>query len=179
MESRLLIKSFNPPVREKVVNGAFVAAEIVAAVGSLAVGALLPPLLVVGAPIALLAAMRALVDVRGVTVDTEADLLRFPGGGVEANGMRDYVSPRFLLQGLAMREVRLSEIRSVRWLSVRREGGDARRQKRRYAAVVTGAFGVVNIPFCSRGKMDQFCSAVAALNRMGVPVVAPLPGRDS
>lgn len=110
----------------------------------------------------------------GVKLDLEEGTIEFPGGGVAANDMSDYIKLDFLLQYLKRTRVYLDQVsymvmdsKTSRTWS--KDSGQYY-ESTKYYIRLSGTFGAASIPFLSEGKRNELYTAIRQLNRMGEPV---------
>jgi hypothetical protein len=129
-------------------------------------------------PLAIVSLLKFRVERKGYVVDTENDILEFPGGGIEAESWLSYFNPMYHLQGFKRHQRPLSEIRHVQSyqdtntkISTDSQGRIRTRTNKKDILEINGDFGAVLFTFTSKGKRDQLYSAIVQLNEMGFPVV--------
>ncbi|MDR2050293.1 MAG: hypothetical protein LBQ63_00750 [Deltaproteobacteria bacterium] len=109
----------------------------------------------------------------GIVLDFRNDVLEFPGGGISANEIIDYIKPGFWLQVFKRHVVPLSELREISRYDkrhTRRKNGRVS-ETASYYIKFNGSFGAARLKFSNEGKRDELYSALREVNKMGVPVV--------
>lgn len=110
----------------------------------------------------------------GIVLDLKNDILEFPGGGVAANDITDYIKPDFLMQIFKRHQVPISAIREITSYEehTRKRDKDGRVTDTFTPYIkFNGDFGAVSIRFASEGKRDELYSILREVNEMGIPVV--------
>jgi|GEM_PF-2764218 len=128
------------------------------------------------AMIANAAAMYRLLAVwHGVEIDFARKTLSFPGGGMVANDLIDYVRPSFFLQYFNRITVDLSHIHQI-GISTRtklkwNKGSEKYDRSKIHILEISGSFGNAYVKFKQEQKCQQAYSSIATYNSMGEPVV--------
>jgi hypothetical protein len=108
----------------------------------------------------------------GVELDLNTREMSFPGGGIEANEITDYISLDYLLQLFKRKTIDLDDISEISQETIqttRRKDGKTQISYTHYIKFV-GAFGAAKVRFQSEGKRDQLYNAIRQANRMGAPI---------
>ena len=130
-------------------------------------------------PISCILMYRLFAIWNGVEFDLKARKLSFPGGGLAANDLLDYVRPTFFMQYLKRITVDLDDILQIgmekRWVKTIESwvGGGKFKDNEKLVGIltVTGNFGTAEIKFKSIPKCSQVYSALAYHLGLGEPVV--------
>lgn len=130
-------------------------------------------------PINCLLMYRLLAIWNGVQFDLETRKLSFPGGGLAANDLLDYVRPSFFMQYLKRITIDLEDILQIgmekRWVKTIESwvGGGKFKDKEKLVGIltITGNFGTAEIKFKSIPKGNQVYSALSYYLELGEPVV--------
>ena len=114
----------------------------------------------------------------GYIIDTENDVLEFPGDGIEAESWLSYFTFTYWFQGFMRHQRPLSEIRHINAyedVNTRVHTDDKGRvrstTRKSNILEIDGDFGAVRFVFSSKQKMGQLYSAIVQLLEMGAPVV--------
>jgi len=114
--------------------------------------------------------LRAVKD--GVALDLSSDTMSFPGGGVAANEITDYISIDYLFQFFKRTTIELSSISEIRKETIQTTSHKNGRTTFSYTHYIkfVGTFGAAYVKFSSEGKRDQLYNAIRQANRMGTAV---------
>ncbi|MBH9552260.1 hypothetical protein [Inhella gelatinilytica] len=116
--------------------------------------------------------IRALLP--GVRLDLELGEISFPGGGLAANGVFDYVRPKFWMQYLDRIVIKTDQVTQIgldaRWKKVPFLG-DKDGERRVWTLRLDGDFGSTGIDFSNKKKAEQAYGQLAAYLEAGSPVV--------
>ncbi len=119
----------------------------------------------------------------GIEFDLKTRKLSFPGGGLAANEILDYVRPAYFMQYLKRITIDLDDIQKistrVEWTSTIEStfgfgSGKSKKNKgRRLIKILTvsGNFGTADIKFKSDVKCDQVFTSLSYHLNMGSPVI--------
>jgi len=116
----------------------------------------------------------------GIELNLESGKLSFPGGGLAANSVIDYINPKFLAQYFKRITVDLDDVISIgseqRWVFTMESfflgfgaGKSDKNKQRRIIGIITinGGFGAASIKFKSLAKRDQAYSSISYYLSMG------------
>ncbi len=115
-----------------------------------------------------------LIQAKGYVVDVEADTLEYPGGGMEAESLRSYISKEYWLRAFKRLTLRISEIREVEVYSktTRRTNSQGKvSSSTAHYLDINGEFGAIQFSFLTKGKRDELHSLLVQMNRMGNPIL--------
>lgn len=122
----------------------------------------------VAAATACLLVLAARASLGGVVIDEAGGLVEIPGGGVSANELWQWVSPRFVLQIAFRYRIALDDIRNIRRISRREQRGKS--SGREHYLTLQGTFGAASVRFYDEGKRDQAFAMLREACGVGVPV---------
>ncbi len=123
----------------------------------------------VGIVVAVACFIRFRVIKDGIILNLDTGRLQFPGGGIEANQLTDYINTQFVMQWFKRFDLALNEIAQIS-KSVKTKV-DKGHVTRKYYIHLTGPFGSAAMVFESEGKCDQCYAMIVQVNQMGIPVV--------
>lgn len=104
----------------------------------------------------------------GVELNLDKGTMSFPGGGVSANNLSDYINPQYLLQSLTRFTINIEEIGQISTsLSFKHDSAAVDK----YIINFVGTFGAASVGFSDKGKRDEIYNAIRQINNMGTPYV--------
>ena len=123
---------------------------------------------------ALLSSFRLKAVWNGIEIDYEEQTLEFPGGGLSANDILDYIKPSYLLQFFTRKKINLDNLTSMsmeseetkRW----NKASSSWTYTYKYFIKFSGTFGAAYVKFNNEGKCSEIYSAIRQVNRMGDPI---------
>lgn len=104
----------------------------------------------------------------GVEIDYDNGTLSFPGGGISANSIFNYINPVFIFQSFFRKKIRISDIKSINTSyksNISKEG----KVSYTYLISIIGKFGGVTLTYNDENKRDELFSLIREINRMGIP----------
>lgn len=144
-------------------------------VSSRSIGDVVVGLVIIGILLGIMAwlAYAYKADSEGVELNLVNRTMSFPGGGISANNLSDYVNPEFLLQSVKRKTINLDAISEIRR---RTEKISSHKGKNRGASIVlyyiefVGTFGGAHIMFYNEKKRNELFNAIRQVNEMGTPL---------
>jgi hypothetical protein len=107
-------------------------------------------------------------SLQGVVISEVDGSVEIPGGGVSANEVTQWLSPKFVLQIAFRHRIALDAIRNVRRIT-RMEGRGKSRGRGHYLTL-QGTFGAASVRFFDEGKRDQAFAMLREACGVGEPV---------
>lgn len=115
----------------------------------------------------------------GVVIDMDEGIISFPGGGLEANDLFDYLKPKFLLQIFQRITIDISSLQQISKnidykLTLSKFFSSSNKKDNKtlvHVLHLTGDFGAASIPFINKQKRNQAYASLAYYLEMGDPVV--------
>ncbi|MFA6567370.1 MAG: hypothetical protein WCS96_04090 [Victivallales bacterium] len=101
------------------------------------------------------------------------DSLSFPGGGIAANDIKDYIKLNFILQFFKRTTIKLSGISEIKAEDIRTTKKDGHGNvsiSYTYYIRFVGKFGAARIKFANEGKRDELYNVIRQANKMGLPI---------
>lgn len=111
---------------------------------------------------------------KGVELNLSTRTMSFPGGGIAANNITDYIKPEFLLQLFKRKTIDLDAISEIQQETIKYTSHSNNGTTVSYTHYIkfVGSFGAAHVRFKNEGKRDELYNAIRMANRMGTPVFA-------
>jgi hypothetical protein len=111
---------------------------------------------------------------KGIILESATDTMEFPGGGIAANDISDYLNPKWLLQFFRRTKIQISDIREISRENekhVKFNNSNNLKTNYIYYLNFNGAFGSVKLRLYSESKRDELFSKIREINKMGSPII--------